>query len=860
MKSIERTVIFFIFILSFVYPVYNLKCDDSSTTAPTTPKQVDSAKEQGGGFYASSPECSAGLSEAIVGIGTLYIAGTKFIIPGIIDLATGASGVKKAIAIARITTGGTLIATIATSISTSLQCFFSFVRDPIVFKDDDPNKDMLDDKNNPTNNRWEAASTPYSKNITVCARNGMTSYIAYRFFSNKVFSCYGSATTFGNDNTFYDGAKALLCPEEWRFHGYKAETRIDTTDNKQEQYAIKGNGLDNDFNSNTNVDKFFDARHYSGPLECKKGQVGSTLYINSYKYSIIKVGAKICARLDGLGDLPSITGSFMIGCHYTTPDDPAPLCDKSEKIFLKNSDGSQYIDKITQKPVLIDYDNSACFSCYVGETCFSRSAGHALSAMPITSYIMECMQSTIYNVMFGCKKIGTEDKPVDSGLLYLANQSLMKITYLAITLFVILLGYRILTSNNLPKFSELMVDILKVAVILFVIHGDGEDNGIQWVYNRVQSLSSGISSIIIRASSNINGLCAYTDEMYKYSSNGIARDFSFIKPYDVLDCFLFFYIGGALYGYSQKDIVSWSTALSAVPRLLIIIFPLIMLMDPMALLIGIFFLLFALLIISISVWFLSLVVLSMIMLFILIIIAPIVLPMMLFKYTKTFFDNWVKELMAYTLFQPFMFMFLGIMLATFNSKLFGATVFEPIDLDFLGRKVKHFVFRDIVGGCGSVPGTAPDWMKKVCKSCDEFMVSPANCDGCDPAALACMFKDIQLWKGTTSWGQGNIKPDKSMKYFLNILQSIGYVLLMAFIYLTLVTTVAFLVAKVVGGSRSLYAIIGNAVSPIATFIKSAKLVSKPGRKLTGKAFGSASSAVKSAVKSDPKASASTRND
>ena len=847
---------------------------------------IDSGKEQGGGFFATAPECTNGMPEAIVAAITLIIAGKNFIIPGLISLATGASGVGKVIAITRIGIGTAMIGVVAVSFSTSFQCFFSFVQDPITYQDDDKTKSMLKEKKGgqpgemqATNSRWEAAGVPYSKNISVCARPIFPYLSLIGLISGDSYSCYGTNSKWGVDNKFYDGPKAFLCPEEWRYHGYRAEIKEDSEDKKKEKFVIPGNGQEGETAGSDEKSKFMrdllDMRQHDGPLKCYTANAGETFSLHGFKYKIIKMGAKLCAKLQGIslpGDamIPSFTGGFIVGCHYTTPDDPSPLCDKSEKVFLKekkkNPNGSIFIDPDTEKPVfintinpstgepiIIDYDNSKCFSCFVGESCHSATSGHSKAVLPLTSYIMECVHNTIKNVMFGCVDSTTMQRPKDSGLLYMANKELIKITYILITLAVVLFGYKILFSNNLPKNNEMVMFLLKIAVVLYMVHGTSENNGQQWLYNRIQQLSSGLGALVMRASVDNTGICHFTDELYQVTTQGntpgLSRDLSYIKPYDIMDCLLFFYIGGALVGYDHSKNIDFGEILAnSLPRLFMIIMPLFAIFDLTAFIVALALFFFAIMVISIATWFISLMVLSTIMLFFLILISPIVLPMMLFGYTKSFFDNWIKEVMAYTLFPPLLFLFFGLMLAIFNAKMFGETKFSTIDVNIMGRNAKHSVFTEVTCDKGS---TIP-----VCKSCEKFMIEPKNCDGCDPASLACQIRVLNIKKGSTQWSQGTLFAEKSANFFVNMLESVGYIILMAVIFMTLVTTVAFLVAKVVGGSRSLYEIIQNGISPMTAFMK----VSKYGLKPTIMANKAAYAGLKKAFgkKKNPESSAGTK--
>jgi len=823
MNKLRKLFALFSFIFYLFYGSANLFAANVDENVPYT----DSGKEQGGGFFATMPECTSGISEAIIAAVTLIIAGKNFILPGIISLTFGnPTPATKIIAGIKIGIGVGMIGYVTTTFSTSFQCFFSFVQDPVTYQDDNKNKPMLTEGGKPTTKRWEAAGAPYSKNMSVCARP-IAPYLSLLAINDK-FSCYGTNDKYGTDNKFYDGPKAFLCPEEWRYHGYRSEIKEDSKDKKKEKYAIRGNAQDDDESSGgTDESKFMrdllHMRQHDGPLECETHVAGDEFSLHGYRYKVIKMGAKLCAKLQGIallggGVLPSLSGGFIIGCHYTTPDEPSPLCERSTKIFKKkkqpmiDSSGNPVIDPDTGKqqeelvndidlgtgePILIDYDNSKCFACYIGKSCHSATSGHSKAVMPLTSYIMECIHSTVKNVMFGCKNSVTGQTTKDSGLF----------------------------SQNLPKVSEMMTFLIKIAVILYMVNGTGENNGQQWFYNKIQQLSSGLGALVMRASVENTGICYFQDELYKVreNSNQIGSkiiDLSYIKPYDIMDCLLFFYIGGALVGYDQSHTLNLGEVLAnALPRLLMIIMPLFALFDLGAFIAALALFLFAIIVIALTTWFVSLMVLTTIMLFFLILISPIVLPMMLFGYTKSFFDNWIKEIIAYTLFPPMLFLFFGLMLAVFNAKMFGETRFSTIDIDILGRKARHSVFTQVTCSKNSII--------PVCKSCEKFMIDPAQCDGCDPASLACQFRFLDLKKSQTVWSQSTITPDKSKNYFLNLLESVGYIILMAIIFMTLVTTIAFLVAKVVGGSRSLYQIIGNGISPMTAFMKTSKYAFKP---------------------------------
>ena len=826
--------------------------------------QVDAGQEQGGGFYASSPECTSGLAEVIIGSAIIIIAGKDFIVPGILDMIKAPTPIKRKIALARVLIGEGMVIGTVLSMSAAYQCFFSFVRDPVVYKNDDPSKEMLDEDSKPVTERWKAAKAVYSENINVCARRippylAVIDYHLYGALGSDIkdYSCYNTTENYGDKNNFYDGQFTFLCPEEWRFHGRRSEIRKNPdNDSKKDKFAIEGNGIPEDRDSTVTKEKrtiVYDTilfqRRYAGPLKCKNGKVGEELKIHGFKYKIIKQGPKICALLKGLGELPSISGSFIVGCHYTKPAESEPLCEKSEPVYAKVDDTTFALDPATGEKIRIDWNNSKCMSCYIDSSCHGSSATHSKAVMPITSYIMECMHGTLQNVILGCTN--TTISQDNQGMLTRVSSKIKDLTYIAITLAIVLFAFKILFTNNLPKLNEILTLVIKIGVILYCIQGEGEKNGLKWLYNQISGLSSGLASLSLGAASyqtetsivhpdnnqsnyinqseretasmarNTAALCKFPDNLYNTQNSTIstAKNISFLKAYDMLDCRLFFYLGGSLTGYDSSsntggvdlEKIVGNSALS----LLKIIFPLFILLDPLAFVCGLFLLLFAFVIIGIAVWLVSLLILSMIVLFFLVLIAPLVLPLMLFGYTKSAFENWTKEIIAYTLFPPLLFLFFGMMMAVFDVRMFGDTKFLPIEVKIGTRKAQHFVYEKI----DCTTGTSGN---PICRKCRDLFVDPKVCDGCDPTSLACKIRNFESQKGTTGWQQSTVKPTKKPKEFVNLLDSMGYIILMAVIFCTMINTIAFLLAELVGKVRSIYEIIGHGISPMTGFMKMSK--------------------------------------
>ena len=202
MKKIIKYFPLMVFIL-FLFAQYKTcyAADDAS--------RIDALQEQGGGYFATKANCTSGMSEIIIGVLTIYLAGKNLILPGLKDLIFGSSLQKKATGAAYLALGGGMIAVVALGMSSSLQCFFAFVMDPRVTRNDD-GASFLNEKEQRVQNRWEADFAKYSSVIRVCARPIMIPYVNLIGVANN-FSCYRTTSKWytgnvfdGKDNDFYE--------------------------------------------------------------------------------------------------------------------------------------------------------------------------------------------------------------------------------------------------------------------------------------------------------------------------------------------------------------------------------------------------------------------------------------------------------------------------------------------------------------------------------------------------------------------------------------------------------------------------------------------------------------------------------
>lgn len=813
MKENKKYYFLIILLIMNYFFIFDLKCSFCKNNEAIG--QYNPQFANGGGLYATIPECSLPLVQLLIMSGAILKLG-KIFIKALPNLPRKSAWAQMGMATLGITGLGL-------TLSGSWQCNFSFVRDPVAFDDDgyligrdDYGQIQKFEIRNTSiettkKNMLKSISVPYSDYITVCARSPVPFVNMITRSAND--TCYNSNRG-GNDislgeNQYFDHEDAFLCPEEWRVHNYKYENTIDPHSDITEKNVVKIAKLDLE-NADIKLEDFLTMKKYNGSLECKTLKIGETANIHNYVYKALKVGPKICVKIGGLVGFIDFSNKDIVGCHYKKPDDITPLCKNSTPIYIK--------DPVTNQDVLVDYDNKACFSCFINDSCYKTSASFSKAVLPITSNIIECFETSISNVLFGCKGSPTSTNTI--GMLEIATKNLSFIGYFVILLYVIIFGIKIALSSYIPQSNEIFGAIFKIGIILFFTNGSliSGTTGIYWLYDKVLNISSGLSSIVLDSMAMKNNICKYDDALYKNNNNIVSyrKNFDFIKPFDTLDCLMFFYLGGYLFGYDDTNsIISWDKMrTTAIPRIFTLVFPFLLAFD----LTGVVLLLFGLLILAIVIWVTSLVVLSILFLSILILISPLIIPSILFPYSKGFFDAWLKEIFAYSMITPLLYLYLAIMITSFNGLLFGKTQFAEISGNINGRQVIHFGYKKL-----DCMGAHKD--NEVCSSCMKKTNNNVKiCNGCDLDSILCKVRLQELGYKNFLFGITQIAANEIGDHIGSLFASTAKLFIMALIFLTLIKAILVIIAKLTGGSRTLYTVIEYGEDPLATFYKSFKKI------------------------------------
>ncbi|MDG7056940.1 MAG: type IV secretion system protein [Wolbachia endosymbiont of Penenirmus auritus] len=436
-----------------------------------------------------------------------------------------------------------------------------------------------------------------------------------------------------------------------------------------------------------------------GDLECRVLKAGQSGTIHGSTFKAVRKMGRLCVELAsvkmlGIEMTPWPQGVDM-GCTELPPDPIAPMCEKSLMIF-KNKDGTgkeevpmgsddDYRTTIRNREkegkIFAGYNNASCFSQYVSEACYNQAGSKSLAPVPITSMIVQCIKESLDNLVAGRDSSGNlledEHENKKGSFLSVAQKKLKNTVTAVLVLALILFSIKAM-SGGVRSPQEMYMLIIKFALVVYFTTGDTMSH----YYGELTKLSNGLSEIVLKASSESKGICNYnagTD--YEYTRNGKRISYSYLAPWDRLDCRILFYLGAPLDGIGGKigtgSVGILAVLLGAAPVLLAAGSIIGIIFAGGQILVALACIFMAVMMMMVILWMCYVFILSLVALSVIIILSPLFIPMVLFQHTKGYFDGWLKELITYSLYPVMLFAFLSFMFIACDKIYFKNLNFEP---------------------------------------------------------------------------------------------------------------------------------------------------------------------------------------
>ena len=330
--------------------------------------------------------------------------------------------------------------------------------------------------------------------------------------------------------------------------------------------------------------------------------------------------------------------------------------------------------------------------CYVGASCASAAALVSHSVLPVTSRVVQCVQDTLSKIFVDTTSCNNPDGSLRTNFYVGFQAGMRKTITAALTLYVIFFCIKVMLGQEVPKQAEVFMFIIKMALVVYFSMGDGLKNDL---YPAFIKIGTGLSQVFFD-SGGTAGLCHYAspgdathapDPAYSYGTSAVANNNAAtgMPLWDAVDCRLGYY----LMWYNtvprlQADQVTRVPAgsqiesynLVGMPAIISFFIPLLFSMQIFA---AFGLLLFGVLFLFVTLFIVQTYLVALIGFTLVAYTAPLMVPMALFKFTRGFFDGWLRLLFTFTVQPIFLFAYLALMMTVFDKIYYANCPFTSVN-------------------------------------------------------------------------------------------------------------------------------------------------------------------------------------
>ncbi|MCC8417477.1 MAG: type IV secretion system protein [Rickettsia endosymbiont of Bryobia graminum] len=418
-----------------------------------------------------------------------------------------------------------------------------------------------------------------------------------------------------------------------------------------------------------------------------------------FPIKVVKIKDTLCVAS------PTITADWApIGCKYMTE----PFPDSIYKSFA-SADGVVHGSNHATDPMAI-------VDCGVGKSsCYQRAYENSKTAIVISAPIIECIKEMTARLLvsnevctFDDIKLVINSNKRESSILFQFQRNMHRTVTALLTLYVMFFGAKIILSGDVPPKNEMINFILKMIFVIYFsvginINPSGGntygrlDGMVQWAFPLLLGGIDTLAGWVMNASPS--GLCKFNDVVYH-------PKLSYMALWDALDCRVAHYLGldiiSTLLVESASHVENLTKgkfdffSFSAPPYVYLLIPAIIsgnMTLVSLALS-------YPLLVISVGAFLINATVMCIVSIVILGALAPLFVPMLLFEYTRGYFESWVKLLISFLLQPMVVTTFMIMMFSVYDFGFYGQCQYKSKSINSIEgglirgnegkRKVKIF--------------------------------------------------------------------------------------------------------------------------------------------------------------------------
>ncbi len=260
------------------------------------------------------------------------------------------------------------------------------------------------------------------------------------------------------------------------------------------------------------------------------------------------------------------------------------------------------------------------------------------------------------------------NKVKDNSFFEVIQDNLRFIVKLVLTMSIMFYGMNLLLSKtDIRNKKDILVYFLKIGLVMYFATGDAwQGMFFNGVYNASSEFSRMVFKIRVGEEESKRDGCQFgrlylEDGRETYSARLYSPGKEYIAMWDTLDCKIMRYLG---FGPS----VSTSNVASLIFAG--------MLTGPIGIYFAFSILIFAMLLISVTIRALHIFLSSCISIIIMVFVSPIIIPLVLFERTKPIFENWLEELISFAIQPMILFAYIAILIMVMDQTLLGSASYK----------------------------------------------------------------------------------------------------------------------------------------------------------------------------------------